>query len=185
MIRMITEKIEIFLEVADSLCFSEVAKKRFTTQPTISRQISAMEEEWGVQLFIRTNKGLRLTPEGSIMLRCCRKMYQQCEASLRLAQDVKLGKNGSLQIGFLEILDVERIFMPYLREFNESYPEAEISVFCESFAGLRQDLQRDKLDIIYTFDFDVQNMSDDIVTNQLGEVVPKVDITKYHPLFEK
>ncbi len=182
---MITEKIEIFLEVADSLCFSEVAKKRYTTQPTISRQISALEEEWGVQLFVRNNKGLRLTPEGSIMLQCCQKMYRQCEAGLRMAQDVKLGKNGTLRIGFLEILDIERIFMPYLREFNELHPEVDISVSCESFAHLRQRLQRDQLDIIYTFDFEIQNISDEIVFNPLGELVPMFVISKYHHLFEK
>ena len=45
---MLTEQIEVFLETADALCFSTVAKKRFTTQPTISRQISALEEEWGL-----------------------------------------------------------------------------------------------------------------------------------------
>ncbi len=182
---MLTEKIEIFLEVAESLCFSEVAKKRYTTQPTISRQIGALEEEWGIPLFVRSNKGLRLTPEGSVMLRCCRKMYQQCESALRTARELKFEKNGRLRLGFLEVLDVERIFMPYLREFSAAYPEVEFSVFCESFSGLRRGLIRDQFDIIYTFDFDMQSMSEEIVINRIGELPPLFVISKYHPLFTK
>ena len=71
---MISEKIDLFLDAGQELNFSAVAKKNYTTQPTVSRQISDLEAEWGMQLFVRSNKGLRLTPEGAVMLDCCRKM---------------------------------------------------------------------------------------------------------------
>ncbi len=182
---MLTEKIEIFLDVAESLNFSEVANKRYTTQPTISRQISALEEEWGIPLFVRSNRGLRLTPEGSVMLKCCRNIYQECETSLEMARDLKFGENHKLKLGFLEILDTERIFMPYLREFSELYPELDITVFCDSFAGLRDGLMKNRADIIFTFDFEIQNLDGNIVFNELGDLIPLFVISKYHTLFEK
>lgn len=182
---MLTEQIEMFLETADALCFSTVAKKRFTTQPTISRQISALEEEWGLKLFIRTNKGLRLTPEGTIMLACCQKMKQQCEESLKRARELTVGKNARLRLGFLELMDTDRIFMPFLRDFAREYTDLDISISSHSFGKLREGLQKGEFDIIYTFDFERANMQGDIVANILGEVKPVFVLSKYHPLYEK
>ena len=71
---MISEKIDIFLDSGRELNFSAVARNNYTTQPTVSRLIADLETEWGMKLFIRSNKGLRLTPEGAVMLDCCKKM---------------------------------------------------------------------------------------------------------------
>ncbi len=180
---MLTEKIEMFLDVAEALNFSDVAKKRYTTQPTISRQITALEEEWGISLFVRSNKGLRLTPEGSVMLQCCRSMYHQCEAALDTARNLKFEKNRKLRLGFLEILDVERIFLPSMQEFTARYPEMDVSVFCESFGGLRKGLESGRLDVVHTFDFDLRNFSDEVLFDEIGVLDPLFVISKYHPLF--
>lgn len=182
---MLTEQIEMFLETADALCFSTVAKRRFTTQPTISRQISALEAEWGLKLFIRTNKGLRLTPEGTIMLACCQKMKQQCEESLKRARELTIGKNARLKLGFLELMDTERIFMPFLRNFAREYMDLDISISSHSFGKLREGLKKGEFDIIYTFDFERRNISGDVVANILGEVKPVFVLSEYHPLFRK
>ena len=53
---MISEKIDLFLDAGQELNFSAVAKKNYTTQPTVSRQISDLEAEWGMQLFIVQTK---------------------------------------------------------------------------------------------------------------------------------
>ncbi len=180
---MLTEKIEMFLEVAESLNFSEVAKKRYTTQPTISRQITALEEEWGIPLFVRSNKGLRLTPEGSVMFQCCQSMYHQCEAALETARDLKFGNDKKLRLGFLEILDVERIFLPCLQAFTARYPELDISVSCDSFGGLREGLESGRLDIIHTFDFDIRNLTEEVLADEMGVLNPLFVISHYHPLF--
>ena len=96
---MITEKIGIFLETADSLSFSAVAQKHYTTQSTISRQIRALEEEWGVRLFDRTNRGLRLTPGGAIMLGCCRQMEQMRTVVTCAMKAVRESRNTRIMMG--------------------------------------------------------------------------------------
>ena len=53
-----------FLTVAREGSFSRAAEALYLSQPTLSRQIREMEEELGVQLFIRTNRSVRLTQEG-------------------------------------------------------------------------------------------------------------------------
>ena len=53
-----------FLTVAREESFSKAAEALYLSQPTLSRQIREMEEELGVQLLIRTNRNVQLTPEG-------------------------------------------------------------------------------------------------------------------------
>ena len=64
---MTTQQMDIFLRLSESLNFRKVAEELYTTQPTISRQLRLMEEEWGFPLFVRNNREVRLTPEGVIM----------------------------------------------------------------------------------------------------------------------
>lgn len=182
---MISEKIDIFIEVAETLCFSEVAKLRYTTQPTISRQISSLEQDWGIELFVRTNKGLRLTPEGSVMLGCCKKMNQMCQNNLKLAKEIRASKRDRLRIGFLEVFDVERIFMPYLQKFSEVHPDLDVTVSSNTFSKLRQGLAKNEYDIIYTLDFEVQSMEGDIVADYLGELPIWFAVSDRHPLYRK
>ena len=61
---MNTTQLECFLEVANFLNFSRAAEHLRITQPAVSHQISALEDELGVKLFHRTSKSVRLTQAG-------------------------------------------------------------------------------------------------------------------------
>lgn len=182
---MISEKIDIFLDVGQELNFSTVAKKRYTTQPTISRQIGDLESEWGMQLFVRSNKGLRLTPEGAVMLKCCRKMEQQISSALKEAGEIKASRKDSLRMGFLTDLNAEHYFMEHILNFARQYPELEISMMYGSFGELRKCLKANQLDVIFTYDFEIANLQNDIIVDQVMECEPCFAISPLHPLYEK
>ena len=61
---MNTTQLECFLEVANFLNFSRAAEHLRITQPAVSHQINALEDELGVKLFHRTSKSVRLTQAG-------------------------------------------------------------------------------------------------------------------------
>ena len=63
------DQLETFLEVARHASFSRAAEKRFRTQPAISSQIRALEEEVGGQLFDRSGGTVALTAAGTVFLR--------------------------------------------------------------------------------------------------------------------
>jgi DNA-binding transcriptional LysR family regulator len=50
--------------IANTGSFSEAAKKLYVTQPNLSSSIKELENDLGVQLFIRSNTGARLTDDG-------------------------------------------------------------------------------------------------------------------------
>ena len=59
-----------FLTVAKEQSFTKAAEQLHITQPTLSRQMAAFEEELGVTLFIRSGKKISLTEEGTITIGC-------------------------------------------------------------------------------------------------------------------
>jgi len=92
-------QLEVFIAVADSRSFSKGAEATFITQSTVSQNISALEEEFGIKLFDRTGKGAVLTAGGKVLLERARRVLHYAmeippamdrfkgleEASLRIA----------------------------------------------------------------------------------------------------
>ncbi len=62
------DQLETFLEVARLSSFSRAAEKRFRTQPAVSSQIRAPEEEVGAKLLDRSGGKVSLTQTGQIFL---------------------------------------------------------------------------------------------------------------------
>ncbi len=79
---MTSTQIGIFLAVAETLSFSKTAEIFFTTQPTVSRQIQMLEEEWGILLFKRNRREVHLTEEGKIMAKVCEKNRRALQIAL-------------------------------------------------------------------------------------------------------
>lgn len=154
------QQIEIFLKVAKSLNFTKVAREFYTTQPTISRQIRLLENELGINLFVRNNKSVRLTPQGIILQKRFTKIIEQLEIGLRECRDLEYGIEGEIRIGCLESVDPNIYIYPSVYNFHNEYPNIRVSVERRSFSELRQKLNEGKFDIIFTFDFEIENMKD-------------------------
>lgn len=61
--------LEYFLESARQESINKAAEVIHISQPTLSRQLAQLEEQLGVQLFVRGNKGIKLTNEGVLFKR--------------------------------------------------------------------------------------------------------------------
>ena len=77
-------QLKAFLETAETGSLSAVARKLGLTQPTLSRQVAAIEQRMGVTLFERVGKTMALTPTGLDLLEHARAMGAAA-AALRLA----------------------------------------------------------------------------------------------------
>ena len=103
---MTFNQIKYFVTVAECLSFTEAAKCLFITQPALSRQINAMEEELGTRLFIREKKRLKLTPGGSVLYNRLPKVLSDYAEAVEDAKHANSGYEGELRIGFLDIYDI-------------------------------------------------------------------------------
>lgn len=181
---MISDAIETFLTAARHMSFRRAAEERFVTQPTVSRQIAALEEQWGVRLFRRDSRGVSLTPQGQVMLEVCQKMDGILEEGVAQARRIAQGRQGQLRVGFLCTLDEGETLVPIARHFEHFYPGIEVSVERASYAPLRAGLERGAYDVVFTLDFDAENMSD-VCVERLEELRCSLVVSSTHPLYGK
>lgn len=126
---MNTTQLECFLAVADTLNFSRAAERLRLTQPAVSHQINALEDELGVKLFQRNSKSVRLTQAGFLytqyageIIRLFNVSKGRLKASMEEQQRVLgIGCRNTLELrlltGALDELrkEDERGFIPALR----------------------------------------------------------------------
>jgi len=72
-------QIEYFLAAAEHMSFTKTANEKFVSQPAVSKQISAMESELGVELFVRGHNSAKLTQAGRMFHEYYKKQRQEME----------------------------------------------------------------------------------------------------------
>ena len=76
------EQMRCFLSAARNLSFTKAARELYLTQPTIARQIAALEQEVGTPLFVRQGRSLELTPAGKYLIEMAQSFTDQCDRLL-------------------------------------------------------------------------------------------------------
>jgi DNA-binding transcriptional LysR family regulator len=120
-------QIKSFLSVAETLHFGRSARLIHLSQPALTLQIQALEEEVGVQLLERNRRGTKVTAAGLAFREHAIAAVAQVEQAVRRACLAANGKVGLLRVGFISTAGNE--IMPNLiRHFGDSNPEAEFSL---------------------------------------------------------
>ncbi|WP_147822512.1 LysR family transcriptional regulator [Salidesulfovibrio onnuriiensis] len=94
-------QLRYFLAVADEEHFGRAAEKLGMAQPPISQQIKRLEEEMGVQLFMRTSRKVELTKEGRAFAGTVRKTISDMEEGVNKVRMMARGEKARLRVGFI------------------------------------------------------------------------------------
>ena len=139
--------LKIFLVVANSSSFLEASNKLYISQPAISKSINKLEEDLGVSLFYRANKGVTLTSDGEILLK-----YVKDSRKLLLACERMLSSNNSLDSGSIVIGAQSHIVRNYLLEkinnFRKIFPNVMFRIVDLSTLELIEGLEKHELDFV-------------------------------------
>ena len=133
----------IFYYVAQYQSFTKAAEMLRNNQPNITRYINNLESELGCKLFIRSNRGVKLTPEGENLF----EHVAIAQEHLRLGES-ELQKEKELNSGLITLGVSEnalRIFLlDHLERFHEQYPHVRLRITNhttpEALESLRNDL---------------------------------------------
>jgi len=118
-----------FIAVAEELHFGRAAQVLGISQPPLSQQIQALEQEIGARLFERTNRRVELSEAGRLFLAEARLVLAQVDKAADVARRAQLGQLGELKIGFTSSAP-----------FNSSIPQA-IFAFRQAFPAVHLALQ--------------------------------------------
>jgi len=102
--------------VSEELNFTRAAERLRTAQPSLSRQISKLEKDIGVQLFRRTKRWVELTAAGHRFVAEARRALVHAEKAVRLAQQIKQERRESYTIGYCAFIDIQ--FLSVLRRMK-------------------------------------------------------------------
>jgi len=126
---------------------SQAAEALFVTQPSLSRAITALEKELGVQLFHRTYQGASLTPVGEKLLPHFETMLEEAKSIHALleeeqAQDIA----ATLRISASASM-CNNVLPDTIQYFQQSYPNIEIDIQEEYDADIINSIAHNKTDI--------------------------------------
>ncbi len=124
---MTTERITEFLVLSQTLNYSKAAARLFITEATLSRHISSMEEELGIQLLERDTHSVRLTAAGRMFLKRSRLLLRNTNLAVSRLRTSNISTSGSLKIACLEAVVFDRI-QAFLNSFAKKFPSVEINV---------------------------------------------------------
>jgi DNA-binding transcriptional LysR family regulator len=124
-----------FVTVADELHVGRAAVRLQVSQPSLSRQIAALERDVGVPLFARVRRRLTLTPAGEVFLLGAREILRRTDEAVRDAHRADRGELGTLRLGFVQSATFEAL-PRLLGAFRSTCPDVVIDA--RSVPTLRQ-----------------------------------------------
>lgn len=124
-----------FVTTADEGHVGRAATRLHVTQPTLSRQIAALERSLGVPLFDRTRRQLALTPAGEVFLAGARELVRRADELALAAQRAHRGEMGVLRVGFVQSATFAAL-PKLLSTFRAAWPSVRVEV--RAMTTLRQ-----------------------------------------------
>lgn len=140
--------LRIFYFVAEERNISRAAEKLHISQPAVSQHIKNLEYETGFPLFIREQKGVKLTKEAVEMYNHCKSIFKQIETMNQTLQDLSTLDTGILNIGASDTI-CKYYLIDKLKEFEKLYPKIRYRVTnCTTQESLEL-LKQKKVDISF------------------------------------
>jgi DNA-binding transcriptional LysR family regulator len=121
------EQLRYFVALAEELHFGRASAKLNISQPPLSRQIQALEQELGVSLFLRSNQRVTLTVAGATFLQDIKTLFISLDRAVKRVKGVARGEVGTLIIGMTGSVSyglVPRL----LQQFRGNFPMVSIEI---------------------------------------------------------
>ncbi|GAA0212357.1 LysR substrate-binding domain-containing protein [Saccharothrix mutabilis subsp. mutabilis] len=143
---MTLQQLVYFLAVARTRHFTRAAEEVRVAQPSLSKQIHALEKELGAELFSRARGNVTLTPAGEALLPVASRILSDVDtARLEVAELVGL-RRGRVRVGATPSL-CGSIFADVIKRYHDAYPGIQVSVTEGGSRDLVQALEAGSLDL--------------------------------------
>lgn len=172
----------VFYVTAMEKNFSKAAKKLYITQPSVSHAIKQLEESLGIQLFVRTSKGVTLTQEGETLFRYISPALGLIDTAEQKISELKNLKSGHVSIGGSDST-CKHYLLPNIQTFQGLFPEIQIKLQHGSTPQILDKLVNGLIDIgIVHLPIDENQIK---VTDYLSISSTFIVGKKYHELAKK
>ncbi len=139
------DQLETFLEVARRSSFSRAAEKRFRTQPAISSQIRALEEEVGAKLLDRSGGKVSITASGKLFQKFAEEILEARRTVVTAIAETERVPRGEIIVGANEGTCLH-ILPEVFAEFKHQYPEVAVNITRADYAKILESVIDNSVD---------------------------------------
>lgn len=138
-------QLEYFLAVANCGSFSRASEHCFVTQPSLSMQVKALEEELGVVLLDRSKKPVIPTEAGRIVLDQIRTVLKEFNSIPEVVAEMKGETAGKIRLGVIPTI-APYLLHKFIPAFAKKYPKVELEIREMVTADIIEALNKDSID---------------------------------------
>ena len=120
-------QLRYFVTLADTLHFGRAATLLHISQPPLSRQVAALEEELGVSLLKRSTRLVELTAAGRHFHEQAKRIIAGLDTAVRSTQAIERGELGVLRVGFT-MAAAWSVLPPLIRRYSDAFPQADVQL---------------------------------------------------------
>ena len=133
--------------VKHELNISDAAKALYTSQPGLSKQMKSLEEELGIEIFVRNGKRLTaITEPGKAVLEIAQRMLHDVGNLKQVGQEFRSQDSGSLTIATTHT-QARYALPPVVKQFTKRYPKVKLSLHQGSPTQIAQQVLNGEADI--------------------------------------
>ena len=121
------EQLEAFVEVARRGSVSRAAEDLYVTQPTLTARLKGLEGELDAKLFVRSQRGMRLSDAGRAFLPFAERTLDAVSSGRRLLQELARGEGGQLALGAAPAVSTY-VLPRILTRFRRMHPKVSLAV---------------------------------------------------------
>lgn len=143
-------QLRYFLALAEHLHFGKAAASLHLAQPSLSRQICALEEAMGCELVQRSSRSVSLTAAGRELQRNGAQVMAAFDSAIRASQAVARGERGELRIAFTSMVAWTG-FPKLIKGFSEAFPDIDLSLHELMPAELEHSVAQGHNDVCLSF----------------------------------
>lgn len=141
------EQFKYFYIVAVEKSMTKAADILHVTQPAVTASVKKLEEELGYSLFIRSNRGLTLTPEGELLFVKVKMMISIMDDAVNELDEYKTLRKGNIRIGASATI-TQLFLIDAIEKYKKDYPGIKIEIINGLTSSLKNDLNEGKLDLL-------------------------------------
>jgi DNA-binding transcriptional LysR family regulator len=143
---MDVRQLRYFLAVAECRNFTRAAERVHVSQPSLSVQVAALEDELGVPLFDRLGRQVELTAAGTILREHAERIIRETEQAAQLIRELTGGVHGRLIVGTVSTVNLYLI-PPLVGRFKEQFPKVHLQIHAQPSSAIEADLLANRADI--------------------------------------
>ncbi|VAW62618.1 Transcriptional regulator, LysR family [hydrothermal vent metagenome] len=121
----------IFVRIVKAGNFSAVARELNTTQPTISKKITRLENELGVKLLRRSSREQELTEAGQVYFQRCQRILDEIDETESIVRHQTIAPQGTLRIT-APVDFSHSILAPLLKDFLQLYTDIHVDLILDN-----------------------------------------------------